>query len=150
MCQHTSRERVLEKLGKCGVSFYTPEGDNLRFQKVRTMIGRLGYLLIAILSVFSATGLRGESSSAKRLVRGRYPAEKPAFDLSVRKFLAAAVEVRHLDRHEDGYAVAETANFQIFHNQKRDLVDRVAQAAEASRAGVSRKWFGEAHEAWRS
>jgi hypothetical protein len=60
----------------------------------------------------------------------------------------APVAVRHLDRQADGWAVAETANFRIFHNQPRDLAERVAQVAERTRAAMQRKWFGEVSEAW--
>ena len=60
----------------------------------------------------------------------------------------APVAVRHLDRQADGWAVAETANFRIFHNQPRELAERVAQVAERTRAAMQRKWFGEAGEDW--
>jgi hypothetical protein len=60
----------------------------------------------------------------------------------------AAVAVRHLDRQADGWAVAETANFRIFHNQPRELVERVAQVAEHTRAAMQRKWFGDGTEDW--
>ncbi len=61
---------------------------------------------------------------------------------------AAAVTVRHLDRQADGWAVAETPNFRVLHNQSRDLAERAAQIAEATRSAMTRKWFGEDGEAW--
>jgi hypothetical protein len=60
----------------------------------------------------------------------------------------ASVAVRHVDRQPDGWAVAETANFRVFHNQSRDLAERVAQVAERTRSAMQRKWFGEASEDW--
>jgi hypothetical protein len=60
----------------------------------------------------------------------------------------APVAVRHTDRQADGWAVAETANFRVFHRQARDLAERVAQAAERTRTAMQRKWFGEVGEDW--
>jgi hypothetical protein len=61
---------------------------------------------------------------------------------------AAAVAVRHLDRPTNGWAVAETTNFRVYHNQPRELVERAAQVAEATRTEMLRKWFGEKDDAW--
>jgi len=59
-------------------------------------------------------------------------------------------QVRHQPRQgQQGWAVAETTNFRIFHNQSTELAERVAQIAEATRSGMARKWFGsEPAEAW--
>jgi hypothetical protein len=61
---------------------------------------------------------------------------------------AAPVAVRHLERQPDGWAVAETANFRIYHNQSRELVEKAAQVAEATRAAMHRKWLGEVGDNW--
>jgi hypothetical protein len=61
---------------------------------------------------------------------------------------AAPVAVRHLERQADGWAVAETANFRIYHTQSRELAEKVAQVAEVTRAAMHRKWLGEAGENW--
>ncbi|HZT81032.1 MAG TPA: hypothetical protein VFA26_12445, partial [Gemmataceae bacterium] len=58
------------------------------------------------------------------------------------------VEVRHLERSADGWAVAETANFRIKHNQPRELAQKAAETAERTRAAMSRKWFGQADGPW--
>ena len=63
--------------------------------------------------------------------------------------LGTAVAVRPLARRVDGWSVAETANFRIWHNQEPGLVWTVAQAAEKNRASTSQKWFGAAGEEWR-
>jgi hypothetical protein len=61
---------------------------------------------------------------------------------------AAAVAVRHLGRQADGWSLSESANFRIIHNQSRDLVEKVAQVAEETRAAMYRKWVGEAAGEW--
>jgi tetratricopeptide (TPR) repeat protein len=61
---------------------------------------------------------------------------------------APAVTVRHLERAADGWQVAETANFRIYHNQSRDFVERVAAVAERTRAEMAQKWLGEVGETW--
>lgn len=63
---------------------------------------------------------------------------------------AETVEVafRELGRNADGWDVAETANFRIFHNQPREIVQQAAQVAERTRAAMQRKWFGRTAEAW--
>jgi hypothetical protein len=57
--------------------------------------------------------------------------------------------VHDLRRRVDGWSVAETENFQIFHNQKPGLVAQVARVAERTRLAMHRKWFGDAPEVWR-
>jgi hypothetical protein len=60
----------------------------------------------------------------------------------------ATIQVRHTERQADGWAVAETTNFRIFHNQPREFAERAAQVAERTRAAMQRKWFGEGGEDW--
>jgi hypothetical protein len=60
-----------------------------------------------------------------------------------------AVNVRHAEKPYQGWHVAETANFRIFHNESRELVDQVAQSAEKSRMEAERKWFGGGVEIWK-
>jgi hypothetical protein len=62
----------------------------------------------------------------------------------------SAVTVRHAERGSNGWAVAETANFRVFHNETRDLAEQVARGAERTRLEVSRKWFNDDGEAWGS
>ncbi len=61
---------------------------------------------------------------------------------------APAVKVTHYERSADGWARAESANFRIFHNQSRELVEQVAQVAERTRTTMARKWFGGFKDAW--
>jgi hypothetical protein len=61
---------------------------------------------------------------------------------------AEAVAVRHLGANAQGWEVAETSNFRIFHKQSRDLVEKAARIAERTRTAMYRKWFGQAPAAW--
>jgi tetratricopeptide (TPR) repeat protein len=54
----------------------------------------------------------------------------------------SAVNIRHLGESADGWFVAETANFRIFHRQDKEFAERVAQVAEGTRRTMYRKWFG--------
>ncbi len=54
----------------------------------------------------------------------------------------AEIPVQHLGRNKEGWQVAETPYFRIFHNQSRDQIERVAAIAEKTRRDMYRKWFG--------
>lgn len=56
-----------------------------------------------------------------------------------------AVSVRHRDP-VNGWSVAETTNFRIFHNQSTEYAERVARIAEKTRLDMQRKWFGTAED----
>jgi hypothetical protein len=58
------------------------------------------------------------------------------------------VSVTHRERDKSGWAVAETANFRIFHNQSRELAEQVAQVAEHTRTTMAKKWFGGFKDNW--
>jgi hypothetical protein len=60
----------------------------------------------------------------------------------------SAVPVRHSERAVQGWQVAETANFRIYHNQKREVAELAGRAAERTRAEMYRKWFGSSPEPW--
>jgi hypothetical protein len=51
------------------------------------------------------------------------------------------VAVQHYGQSQ-GWQVAETPHFRVFHNQPRDFVEQVAQVAERTRRYMFRKWFG--------
>jgi len=59
-----------------------------------------------------------------------------------------AVDVKHLGRNKEGWTVAETAHFRIFHHQQADFAEKVAQIAERTRATMFRKWFGHDGVEW--
>ncbi len=61
------------------------------------------------------------------------------------------VEIRHTPRQAgQAWAVAETANFRIFHNQSREIAEKAARVAEATRTTAAKKWFGEPAAPWNS
>jgi len=55
--------------------------------------------------------------------------------------------VQHSQRN--GWQVAETVNFRIFHKQNREFSEKVAGVAERTRVEVLRKWFGGNGVPWR-
>lgn len=59
----------------------------------------------------------------------------------------ATVSVRHTPR-QGQWEVAETVNFRVFHNQGRELAERVARAAETTRSEMIRKWFDDDTGSW--
>jgi tetratricopeptide (TPR) repeat protein len=56
--------------------------------------------------------------------------------------------IRHLGTNSQGWEVAESANFRIFHKQSRALVEKAAQVMERTRTTMAQKWFGRAEEPW--
>jgi tetratricopeptide (TPR) repeat protein len=61
---------------------------------------------------------------------------------------AGAVAVQHQPRSPEGWQIAETANFRIFHNQSREYAEQAADVAERTRANMQQKWFGALNEPW--
>src|SRR5262249_22237240 len=59
------------------------------------------------------------------------------------------VEVRHTPARQGTWAAAETTNFRVLHLQSRELAERVARSAEATRAAMTRKWFGDDPGPWK-
>jgi hypothetical protein len=54
---------------------------------------------------------------------------------------AARIEVKHTPRVGNGWAVAETRSFRIFHTQSQEIAEQTARIAESTRLSMSRKWF---------
>jgi len=67
---------------------------------------------------------------------------------SVVRATMPVVAVKHKPRGDHGWLVAETTNFRILHNQAPEYAESVAQAAEFTRAQMSRKWFGKEGGDW--
>ncbi len=59
-----------------------------------------------------------------------------------------SVAVRHLGTNAQGWEVAETANFRIFHKNSRDSAERAAQTVERTRTAMYQKWFSSIPAAW--
>jgi hypothetical protein len=58
------------------------------------------------------------------------------------------VAVRHQERAANGWAIAETTNFRVYHNQPREIAEKAAQVAERTRTAMLRKWFDEGSDPW--
>jgi hypothetical protein len=58
------------------------------------------------------------------------------------------VAVRDMGRTPQGWAVAETANFRIYHNLSAEWVEQAARVAERTRSEMHRRWFGGSAEPW--
>lgn len=58
------------------------------------------------------------------------------------------VLVQHRGRNSQGWQVAETRHFLIFHSQTTELAEKVARIAERSRVEMYRKWFGHDGSEW--
>jgi tetratricopeptide (TPR) repeat protein len=63
---------------------------------------------------------------------------------------AVTVAVQHAPQGINGWQVAETSHFRIFHNQSREFVEQVAQIAEQTRVQMSQKWFGATARPWQT
>ena len=50
--------------------------------------------------------------------------------------------MQHLGKNKEGWQVAETRYFRIFHHQSREQIEKVAISAEKTRREMYRKWFG--------
>jgi hypothetical protein len=59
-----------------------------------------------------------------------------------------AVTLKNLGRNAEGWSVAETANFRIYHTQSTDYVEQAARVAEETRAAMHAKWFGGTPAPW--
>jgi hypothetical protein len=62
---------------------------------------------------------------------------------------SAALEVRHIPAQQGTWAVAETTNFRILHLQSREFAEQIARSAEATRAAMIKKWFGDDPGPWK-
>jgi hypothetical protein len=60
----------------------------------------------------------------------------------------AEVPVRHAEKAMNGWAVAETAHYRLYHTQDRALAERVIRVAELNHAATNRQWFGDEGESW--
>ena len=56
--------------------------------------------------------------------------------------------VTHRGKNREGWQVAETPHFRIFHRQNDEYAERVAQVAEQTRTAMYRKWFDQDGVEW--
>jgi hypothetical protein len=62
---------------------------------------------------------------------------------------APNVEVNYLKDKDEGWSLAETTNFRIFHKHDQKVVEQVAKTLEWSRVRAYRKWVGDVESDWR-
>jgi hypothetical protein len=81
--------------------------------------------------------------------RGRLPTNN-ALDriTSKEKEDLPETKVTHLEYSLNGWDLAESPNFRIYHKERPKFAEKVAQTAERTRVLVQRKWFGSVDEAW--
>jgi hypothetical protein len=60
-----------------------------------------------------------------------------------------AVDVKHA-ANRDGWSVAQTTNFRIYHDDSPRLAEKAARIAEKTRRAMSRRWFGKEEGPWSS
>jgi hypothetical protein len=60
----------------------------------------------------------------------------------------ADIAVQHQGQKPQGWSVAETTNFRIFHRQSKEAAEKAARLAEATRTGMQTKWFGKQGSNW--
>ena len=58
------------------------------------------------------------------------------------------MSVSHLGRNKEGWMVAESPYFRIFHNHSQEQVEKIANVAEKTRLEMYRKWFGNSGPEW--
>ncbi len=56
--------------------------------------------------------------------------------------------VKQLDKVTNGWSVAESENFRVYHRNNPELAEKAAQTAEHARHEVSHKWFNDDGEKW--
>jgi hypothetical protein len=93
---------------------------------------------IVVLSLFSISLVPGPGPAADA---GR--PKRP----TARADAAPAIKVAHVEE-EDGWQVARTTNFCLFHRNSPALAEAVLRTAERTRTVQQRKWFGAIAEDW--
>lgn len=83
--------------------------------------------------------LSAEGQKLLRAIELRQQAQPIAAPRSGQEVVVA---MQHYGRNPQGWQVTDTSHFRIYHNQSRELVERVARVAERTRVDMSRKWFG--------
>jgi hypothetical protein len=84
----------------------------------------------------------------KRVTSAKEVLPRPARAVETTSPQELAVSVRHLDRLESGWSVAETDHFRVFHVQDRAVAEKEAIAAERAQAAARGKWFGDTYPDW--
>ena len=103
---------------------------------LRTLsFGLVVALLVSGAFVTGQESGRGKTSPAPELVRPPKEEEQPLI-------------LRQVSANADGWSLAETRNFRIWHYHSRKVVEQAARSAEDARAAALTRWFKEAGETW--
>jgi hypothetical protein len=94
-----------------------------------------GGSLLVLFTLLSLSLVHAESTPQPPPTARKASAEEPA------------VEVRH-KQSQEGWRVAETVNFRLFHQHTQALAEAVLTTAERTRAAQQRKWFGNVEDDW--
>jgi tetratricopeptide (TPR) repeat protein len=86
--------------------------------------------------------LSAEGQKLLRAIELRQQGQPSQPSVAPRGGQEVVVATQHYGRNAQGWQVTDTTHFRIYHNQPRDVVERVARIAEATRLNMSRKWFG--------
>lgn len=107
-----------------------------------------GRLLLALGLVLGSTPATMSQSPEQLVARKATPTSRLMVpDKGVRAIKPKnRVHVDHWDQTWNGWSVAESTHFRIFHQNTPDLAEQVARIAESTRAAVQQKWFGKASE----
>jgi hypothetical protein len=90
-------------------------------------------LLFAILTLLPISSVPAQERSASR----KSEADKPVVAVTHRP-----------EEDDDGWRIAETANFRLYHRHARSLAEALLENAERTRAAQQKKWFGEVGSNW--
>jgi hypothetical protein len=77
-----------------------------------------------------------------------HPSYSEPASTSTRDEAVQKVKVRHLDKLANGWGVAQTTHFRVYHHQAPALAEKAAIAAERARTAAYRKWLDDTDADW--
>ncbi|GIW82196.1 MAG: hypothetical protein KatS3mg105_4003 [Gemmatales bacterium] len=92
--------------------------------------------------------LQQELNDVKKLAPRLTYADKVLAELKKRK-KAAPIPVQHSGPDENGWLIAESENFVVYHNQPRDIAGMAARHAERTRTRMFKKWLDREPTPWK-
>jgi len=147
-------EKLYEQAHQADAHATDKAGDRWAYCKLHNVVERLNQHSTAYpemaAAVQDAIGLRpsqAEQDYSQKLLaeierrRQLASGEPEPFDVH-------SISIRDVGRTPEGWSVAETMNFRIYHNLSPEWVERTAQVAERTRASMQRKWLGQSQPAW--
>jgi hypothetical protein len=114
--------------------------------------GRRAFLVSLIFVLAGSAGAEPPTPEAKKvetekkrhsLLESATPRRAVAPELK-----ESEISIRHLDRRESGWDVADSDHFRVYHTGERPLARKAAVAAEQARARALRRWFADDCNGW--